>query len=201
MNVLFLTLFLACSGALLILNPEGFLSSLLDGTSKSATLCVALLASYTVWLGLMQVWEDSGVTRGVSRLIKPVTKRLFRTDDEKALKYISMNLSANMLGIGGAATPYGIRAAQALDKTKNAEFSSCMLFVVNATSVQILPTAVIGIRVALGSGNPTDIVLPTLIATAFSTGVGILLTFLFLRDKKRPTCVRHKKEKKGAGTK
>ena len=200
MNALFLCLFLACAGGLLFLNPEGFLSALLDGTSKSATLCVALLASYTVWLGLMQVWEDSGVTRGVSRLIKPLTRRLFRTDDEEALTCISMNLSANMLGIGGAATPYGIRAARALDKTKNAEFSSCMLFVVNATSVQLLPTSVIGIRVALGSGNPTDVVLPTLLATAFSTGVGILLTFLFLRDKKNPTRVRVKNKKKGAGT-
>ena len=201
MNAIFLCLFLACAGALAFLNPEGFLSALLDGTSKSATLCIALLASYAVWLGLMQVWEDSGVTRGISRLIKPVAKRLFMTEDEEALTCISMNLSANMLGIGGAATPYGIRAAQALDRTKNAEFSSCMLFVVNATSVQLLPTAVIGIRVALGSGNPTDIVLPTLLATAFSTGVGILLTFLFLRDKKRPTRVHFDKKRRGAGTK
>lgn len=200
MNVLFLCLFLVCSIALLFLNPEGFLSALLDGTSKSATLCIALLASYTVWLGLMQVWEDSGVTRGVSKLIKPVAKRLFKTNDEEALACISMNLSANMLGIGGAATPYGIRAAHALDKTENAEFSSCMLFIVNATSVQLLPTAVIGIRVALGSGNPTDIVLPTLLATAFSTGVGILLAFLFLRDKKRPTHGRKQRKTKGAGT-
>ena len=201
MNAIFLCLFLACSGALALLNPEGFLSALLDGTSKSATLCVALLSSYAVWLGLMQVWEDSGVTHGVSKLIKPVAKRLFMTDDDEALTCISMNLSANMLGIGGAATPYGIRAAHALDKTKHAEFSSCMLFVVNATSVQLLPTAVIGIRASLGSGNPTDIVLPTLLATAFSTGVGILLTFLLLRNKKRPARVRFHNKTRGAGTK
>ena len=200
MNVVFLCLFLACAGGLLFLNPEGFLSALLDGTSKSINLCVALLASYTVWLGLMQVWEDSGVTRGVYRLLKTVAKRLFKTEDEEALSCISMNISANMLGIGGAATPYGIRAARALDKTKNAEFSSCMLFVVNATSVQLLPTAVIGIRIALGSGNPTDIVLPTILATFISTGIGILLTFLFLRDKKHPTRVRIKTKSRGAGT-
>lgn len=201
MNALFLCLFLSCAVALLFLNPEAFLSALLDGTTKSANLCLALLASYTVWLGLMQVWEDSGVTGGVSRLIKPMARRLFQTDDEEALSSISMNLSANMLGIGGAATPYGIRAAQALDKTKNAEFSSCMLFVVNATSVQLIPTSIIGIRAALGSGNPTDVVLPVFLATLFSTGVGILLTFLFLRDKKRPTHVHKKDKKRGAGTK
>ena len=200
MNALFLCLFLACGVALLFSNPEFFLSSLLEGGSKAATLSLTLLASYTVWLGLMQVWEDSGVTRGVSRLVKPVAKRLFRTDDEEALSNISMNLSANMLGIGGAATPYGIRAAKALDKTKNADFSSCMLFVVNATSVQLLPTSVIGIRIALGSGNPTDIVLPCLLTTLFSTGIGILLTFLLLRDKKRPTHVRGKRKRHRAGT-
>jgi len=200
MNVIFICLFLACAVALCFINPENFLSALLDGTSKSATLCVALLASYAVWLGLMQVWEDSGVTRGISKLIRPVAKALFKTDDEEALSCISMNVSANMLGIGGAATPYGIRAAKALDKTKNAEFSSCMLFVVNATSVQLIPTSVIGIRAALGSGNPTDILIPTLLSTAVSTGVGIALTFLFLRDKKPPFL--HKKSKKrGAGAK
>ena len=189
-----------CSVCLLFLNPEGFLTALLDGTSKSATLCIALLASYTVWLGLMQVWEDSGVTRGISKLIKPVTKRLFKTEDEEALTCISMNISANMLGIGGAATPYGIRAAQALDKTKNAEFSSCMLFIVNATSMQLIPTSVIGIRAALGSGSPSDILLPTLLATALSTGIGILLAFLLLRDKKHPTRVQNKEKRKGAGS-
>ncbi len=201
MNALFLILFLACSSALLLFNPEGFLSALLDGTSSAATLCVALLASYTVWLGLMQVWEESGVTRGISRLVKPVARKLFQTDDEEALSCISMNLSANMLGIGGAATPYGIRAAQALDKTNNAEFSSCMLFLVNATSVQLIPTSVVGIRAALGSGSPADIILPTFLTTLFSTGLGVLLGFLLLRDKKRPTRVRNGKKSKGAGSK
>lgn len=183
MNIVFLCLFIACAVCLLFCNPEGFLAALLDGTSKSATLCVALLASYTVWLGLMQVWEDSGVTKKVSRIVKPLSRRLFRTDDNEALTAISMNLSANMLGIGGAATPYGIRAANLLDKTKNADYASCMLFVVNATSVQLIPTAVIGIRVALGSANPADIVLPTFLASGFSTLLAAVLTALTFRIK------------------
>jgi spore maturation protein A len=201
MNILFTLLFLICSLALLFTDASAFLPTVLEGASAAASLCVALLASYAVWLGLMQVWEDSGLSRLLSKWLKPLARKLFRTDDEETLTAVCMNLSANMLGIGGAATPYGIRAAQALDKTKNAEFSSCMLFVVNATSVQLIPTSIIGIRAALGSGNPTDVVLPVFLATLFSTGVGILLTFLFLRDKKRPTHVHKKDKKRGAGTK
>jgi spore maturation protein A len=89
-----------------------------------------------------------------------------------------MNLSVNLLGISGAATPYGIRAANLLDKTKNAEFSSAMLFVINATSIQLIPTSIIGIRTALGSSAPADILLPTLISTAFSTLFAVGLLFL-----------------------
>ena len=121
MNILFVTVFILSSIILLFISPDTFLSALLDGSSKSATLCLSLLATYSVWLGLMQVWEDSGVSRAVSRLLKPVAKKLFKTDDEETLNALAMNASVNLLGISGAATPYGIRAAQLLDRAPNAE--------------------------------------------------------------------------------
>ncbi|MBQ8343268.1 MAG: hypothetical protein IJY21_04090 [Clostridia bacterium] len=156
---------------------------MLDGAGRAATLCVSLIATYAVWMGLMRLWEDSGVARGVSRLIKPVAKRLLKTDDEEALSTVSMNVSVNLLGISGAATPYGIKAAQLLDKTDNAEYSSAMFFVLNATSLQILPSSLVAVRVAMQSANPTDIILPTLIATVFSTVLGVALTMLVYRKK------------------
>ncbi len=179
---------MAASACLLIVNPELFLPTVLDSATDSATLCVSLLASYAVWMGLMQVWNDSGVTKGFSRLLRPLSKRLFRTNDEEALQAISANLACNMLGIGGAATPYGIKAAKLLDKSEHAEYSSAMFFALNATSIQLLPTSVIGIRASMGSGAPADIVLPTLITTAASTLFACFLTWLFLRPrrKKRP---------------
>ena len=176
MNVLFTSVFILANFLLLVLNPDGFLSALLDGASKSATLCLSLIATYSVWLGLMEVWKQSGITKAVSRLLKPLTKKLFKTSDEETIDALCMNLSVNLLGISGAGTPYGIRSAKLLDKSENAEYASAMLFVVNATSIQLIPTSIIGIRVALGSLSPADIVIPTLITTAFSTIIGILLT-------------------------
>lgn len=185
MNALFFIVFSICTLSLLIFSPENFLPAMLDGATKAATLCVSLVATYAVWMGLMRLWEDSGVTRGVSRLIKPVAKRLLKTDDEDALAAISMNVSVNLLGISGAATPYGIKAAQLLDKTDNAEYASAMFFVLNATSLQILPSSLVAVRVAMHSSNPTDIILPTLLATVFSTTLGVLLTMFAYRKKSR----------------
>ena len=183
MNFLFPIVFLICAVLLLFFAPQNFLASLLDGASVGASLCIALLASYAVWLGLMRVWEECGVSKKVANLFRPLVKRLFRVNDEKAVDAISMNLSVNLLGISGAGTPYGITAAKLLDKTDNAEFSSAMLFVLNATSIQLIPTSMIGFRTALGSATPADIFLPTLIATAFSTLFAVGLLYIHFLEK------------------
>ena len=185
MNALFATVFILSTAILLILSPDTFLSTLLLGASKSASLCVSLLATYSVWLGLMRVWEDSGVSRKISQKLKPLARKLFKTDDEETLNAVCMNLSVNLLGISGAATPYGIRSARLLDKSNEAEYASSMLFVLNATSIQLIPTSIIGVRVALGSVSPADILIPTLITTAFSTLVGVVLSRLLIPPKTR----------------
>ena len=185
MNVLFAAVFGLSTLLLLCASPESFLAAMLDGASKGATVCCSLIATYTVWLGLMRVWEDSGVSRGVSKLLKPLAKRIFKTDDEQTLTAISMNLSVNMLGISGAATPYGMQAAKLLDKTEHAEYASAMLFVLNATSLQLFPSSMIAVRVAMQSANPTDILLPTLLSTLFSTLFGGVLTWILLRPKNK----------------
>ena len=185
MNALFFAVFTICTLCLLFLSPENFLPAMLDGAGKAATLCVSLIATYAVWLGLMRLWEDSGVARGVSRCIKPLLKRLLKTEDEASLSAISMNVSVNLLGISGAATPYGIKAAGLLDKTENAEYSSAMFFILNSTSLQVLPSSLVAVRVAMQSSNPTDIILPTFIATVFSTVLGVLLTkFAYRKTRK-----------------
>jgi spore maturation protein A len=185
MNALFFAVFTICTLSLLYLSPENFLPAMLDGAGKAATLCVSLIATYAVWMGLMRLWEDSGAARGVSRCIKPLLKRLLKTEDEDALSAVSMNVSVNLLGISGAATPYGIKAAGLLDKTDNAEYSSAMFFILNATSLQILPSSLVAVRVAMQSSNPTDIILPTFIATVFSTVLGVLLTKFAYRKRRK----------------
>lgn len=183
MNALFFAVFSICTLSLLVYSPQNFLPAVLDGASKAATLCVSLIATYSVWMGLMKLWEDSGVARGVSRLIKPVARRLLKTEDEEALSAVSMNVSVNLLGISGAATPYGIKAAQLLDKTDNAEYSSAIFFVLNATSLQILPSSLVAVRVGMKSANPADIILPIFLATVFSTVLGVALTVFAYRKK------------------
>jgi spore maturation protein A len=129
----------------------------------------------------MKVWEDSGVTRAISKLLKPLAKKLFLVQDDETLTAVSMNLSANCLGLAGVATPYGIKAAKLLDKQPNAEYASAMLFVLNATSLQLLPTSIVAVRVGRKSGAPTDIILPTIFATLLSTTLGVLLTKTFIK--------------------
>jgi spore maturation protein A len=183
MNILFSLLFLLCTFLLLCVSPDTFLPSILDGASRGASVSVALIANYSIWMGLMRIWEDSGVARSASKLLRPLVKRVFKTDHEEALQTISMNLSVNLLGISGAATPYGIRSAQLLDQTENAEYASAMLFVLNATSLQIIPTSIVSVRVGMLSANPYDIILPTIFASLLSTIVGVTLTRLFIRPK------------------
>ena len=195
MNLLFPLVFIVCALLLAVFSPDVFLKTLLSGAEKSASLCFALLSSYAVWLGLMNVWEESGVSKKVSSLFRPIARKLFRLPDGDALDAVCMNLSVNLLGISGAATPYGIKAAQLLNQTEHAEFSSAMLFVVNATSIQLIPTSLIGVRTALGSASPADIVLPTLLATAFSTTLAVALLHLAFLPVSLPRF--HKKQ--GAG--
>lgn len=196
MNVLFSILFTASCLLLLILNPENFLSALLNGGSSAATLCLSLVATYSVWLGLMQLWEDSGLSKKIARLFRPLARRIFKTDDKPTLENICMNLSVNFLGISGAATPYGITATRLLDKSEQPEYASAMFFILNATSIQLIPTSIIGIRVALHSSAPADILFPTLFTTAFSTLLGVVLCYLLI-PYKRKKAVFSPQEKQG----
>ena len=199
MNIVFSLVFILSAVILLFINPNAFLSTLLQGASKSASLCVSLLATYAVWLGLMRVWEDSGVSRRLSKLLTPVCSKLFATNDQAALNAACMNLSVNLLGISGAATPYGVRAATLLNDSPQADYSLCMLFVLNATSLQLIPTSMIGVRTALGSNAPADLVLPTVIASVLTTLLGVALVRVFLY-KNHPTVYAMNIQTRGACT-
>ena len=205
MNALFYILFSSSCLVLLFLNPENFLPSLLNGCSSAATLCLSLVATYSVWLGLMELWQDSHLSKKIARLFRPFSRRVFKTKDEPTLENICMNLSVNLLGISGAGTPYGIETIKLLDKSEHAEYASAMFFILNATSIQLIPTSIIGMRVALHSAAPTNILLPTLFTTAFSTLLGMALCYLLIpyKRKKSPSISREKHaffhKSKGAG--
>lgn len=183
MNGIFAIVFLISGLATLFLDPEGFLSALLKGGEKAATLSLSLLAVYCVWLGFFKVMEQSGVSEKLARALSPVAGKIFRSRNKEALFYASCNLSANFLGLPGAPTPLGKKAAEKFCAAGE-HYAADMLFVLNATSLQLLPTTVIALRLAYGSLQATDIFLPTLLATLFSTLVGGFLVFLTRTRKK-----------------
>ena len=96
---------------------------------------------------------------------------------------MSLNISANLLGMSGATTPMGIKSIQELEKHPNTQYAITMFFVINATSVQLIPSSVLALRTSLGSCSPADIILPTILATLLSSIIGIMLVKMFVRRK------------------
>ena len=159
MNILFLAMFILSAVAVAVRSPDAFLPALLEGAGNAVTLSVALVSVYAVWLGFLKVCEHCGILNGFSKLVKPAMSRLFRVSDETALGLITVNVTANMLGMGGAATP---------------AYCKSMLFVVNTASIQLLPTTVIALRAQYNSAAPYDILLPVLVSGAAALILGIL---------------------------
>ena len=168
MNAIFTCIFLVSLIALAVISPERFLPALLGGAERSLTMAVTLFCIYAVWMGLSRLAEKSGLSRSAARALKPLSRKLFKTENDVACENLAMNLSCNLLGIGGAATPYAVKAIGELEKENNG-FAQKLLFIINATSVQIVPTTVIALRTSAGSAAAADIFLPSLICTAFST--------------------------------
>ena len=170
---------------LLYLNPEIILPSMLGASEETLKLCLNLCAIYSVWMGLLQVMEDSGLNKKLSRLLSPVTKKIFGKLDDQTNELICMNISCNVLGMGGAATPLGMKAMQRLDDgSGKANRAMMMLIIFASTSMQILPTTVIGLRITAGSECASDIILPTIIAAISTTMIGIGLALIIEKCKK-----------------
>lgn len=174
---------------LLVTNPAAVLSEMISASTDALQLCIELCAVYCVWLGIMELVDASGLGEKLARLLRPLIRKIFRVEDKETQKLIALNVSANMLGLGNAATPMGIRSMQALDDgSGKANFAMIMLIVLNATSVQLLPTTVIGLRTSAGSASASDIILPTILATLITTLLGIFLVHLtdfFIRKLKK----------------
>ncbi len=151
----------------------------LDGAKDAALLCVSLIGAYILWLGVLNVAKEAGLVDAIARRMRGVIRWLFPNvpPGSAASGFITLNIVANMLGMGNAATPFGLKAMKELqainqDKTRASD-AMCMFLVVNASSVQLLPLTVIALRSAAGSASPGDIAITTLLATMVTTTVGI----------------------------
>lgn len=185
MNVVFAFILTVCVSLLLFKDPNAALGGMIDGVSSAIAMSVGLVAVYAVWLSVLNVMEKVGLNRAIGKALKPLTKRLFPSENDETRETISLNMSANLLGMGGAATPLGIKAINGMAKDSEKTNDSIALFVViNCTSIQLIPTTIIGLRAASGSVNASDIILPSLIATTVSTLVGVGLCFAVRKIKK-----------------
>ncbi len=159
----------------------------MESASGSVELALGLVGVMTLFLGLMKVAEAGGMLTILARLIRPLMVRLFPNvpPDHPAMGSMILNMSANALGLGNAATPFGIRAMQELDKLNSrhgtATDSMVLFLAINTSNVTILPTGVIALRAAAGSIDPAGILPTTLFATMFSTIVAILAAKMYGR--------------------
>lgn len=152
-------------------NLEQLNSSIFSSTSDAITLSIDLLGTICLWNGIMQVANKTSIIDKLTNLLSPIIKVLFpeMKKNKQVQKEISMNMIANILGLGNAATPLGLKAMKSMQKEnsqKDTLSNSMLVFIVlNTASIQIIPTTVIAIRNSLGSSNPTAIVFPVWVAT------------------------------------
>ena len=165
-----------------------------ESAKTAVGIAIELIGVMALWLGLVRVLEAGGLMYTIAKYLKPLMVRLFPDVPEThpAMGAIILNISANMLGLGNAATPFGIKAMVELNKINplkgTATNAMCLFLAINTSSVTLLPLNVIGIRAAANSQNPAAIWIPTLIATLCSTLVGVsVASWLGRRSKKLET--------------
>ena len=165
--------------AMLFTDPAGAIGAALSGAENAVTLSIKMLAVYALWLGVLGVMKRNGVANLMTRLFRPLTRRLFPGESDKARALISQNLAANFLGIGSAATPLGIEAVTEMQRTDPVAKDGTVLFLVlNACGVQFLPATIIALREQAGSANAADVLLPTVISTFVTALIGVALCYL-----------------------
>lgn len=158
---------------------EAVAAAALEGAAAGIDLSIAMAGALCLWLGIMEVMRRSGLAAGLSRLLRPILKRLYPefAQNEPVMNAVSANVSANVLGLGNAATPLGLEAARLMAERSPgvASDSLCMLVVCNTASVQLIPTTVASLRAAAGCRTPFDILPAVWLASSLSVGVGILV--------------------------
>ena len=145
--------------------------ALLESGSAAVELTITLLGTMTLWSGLMEILSETGDLRRIGRMLRQILRPLFPgLTDDACWEAMSLNLSANLLGLGNAATPAGIQAAERLARQGQTGLQSlAMLLVLNNSSLQLMPTTVIALRAAAGSSSPADVWPAAMAASAAST--------------------------------
>ena len=168
-------------------NVQNLNSSIFESIESAVNLSITMLGTMCLWSGIINIASNTSIIQKINKILKPIIKFLFPEIKEniKAQNEISMNMVANILGLGNAATPLGLKAMESLQKEnrnkKELSNSMIMLIVLNTASIQIIPTTIIAIRSSLQSENPTSIIFPVWIATICAATAGIFVTKLLIK--------------------
>ena len=174
------------TGHIEVINNE-----IIECTKSSLDMTVKIFPVMALWLGIMKIAETSGLLNKLATQLSPILGKLFPDipKNHESLSLIASNIIANMFGLGNAATPFGLKAMDSLqklnDKKETASRSMITFLVLNTSGVTIVPTTIISLRLLYNSASPTDIVVPALIATIASTFFGLLLDH-FLGERRNP---------------
>ncbi|WP_020616725.1 nucleoside recognition domain-containing protein [Paenibacillus daejeonensis] len=176
---------------------EAVTQAAFEGAKTGVTVSFGLISVLVFWMGIMRIGEDAGLLRKLATLLSPLVRFLFPDvpKGHPALGYIMTNMSANILGLGNAATPMGIKAMQELQKLnpdkETATPAMCTLLALNTSSITLVPTTLIAIRMNYGSAHPAEIVGTTLLATAIATVAAILADRWYRKRAMRPPTLTH----------
>ncbi len=164
-------------------------ASVISSAEKAVQLLLFLAAVIPFWSGIMNIASAAGVTRGAAKLLRPLLRRLFPRSFENGAcaEAISMNVAANMIGVGSAATPFGLKAVAEMKERCGAEPDAEMIrfIVLNTASVQLIPTTVAALRGKYGSASPFDIVPAVLVCSVAALAAGLASAELFRRLSER----------------
>lgn len=162
----------------------------LEAAQGAVKVCFDLIGIMALWLGIMKIAEKAGLIQSLALLLKPLLRRLFPSvpADDPAMGAIILNLSANMLGLGNAATPFGMKAMQELQRLNHdspeASAAMCTFMALNTSCITLIPATIIGIRLAYCSANPTEIVGACIFATSCAMAIAVSLDYWFRRHSR-----------------
>jgi len=171
-------------------NIDTINNGILTHATSGFNLILEMMPLIVLWTGIMKIAEEAGLLQIFSRVLNPLLSKLFPSlkRDDKALGYIASNIAANMLGLGSAATPFGLKAMEELQKNnpkKDTATEAMITFLVlNTGGVTLIPTTVIALRIMHGSINPTEIIITSILATTVSSISGLLLDYSIRRRNK-----------------
>ena len=161
--------------------PSAILGTMIAAGASGVQLAITLAGIYIVWMGIIQVAVDAGLIDALARVCRPLIRFLFGEQSDEVNALLATNISANMIGAGNAATPAAIDAIAKMSTPEQTKASTpmIMLFILSATSMQILPTTVLGILEENGAANASGIILPTIVVGTLITVIGVIFVKIF----------------------